>query len=51
MILNQRDNINKIRVVCVDISELDFDEITDHLFCLVQRFGEESLHDLENSEV
>ena len=40
VILDQGNDINEVRMVGVDVAELNFDEIFDHFFCFVEGFQE-----------
>ena len=51
MVFHKGDDIDEVRVVCVDIAKFDFYEIFNHFFCLVQRFCQEFFHHLENPKV
>lgn len=47
--LDQADNIDKVGMVGVNVSQLDFDDVLDHVFGFFQGFGEEFFHDLEDT--
>lgn len=51
MFLDQRYNINKIRMIRVDIPQLYFYQIFYHLLSFTQRFREQSLHNLKYFEI
>jgi hypothetical protein len=38
-------------MVCVDVTELNFNDVFDHVFGFFERFGEKIFHDFKDSSI
>ena len=51
ILLYQGDNVDEVRMIGVDVSQLYLNQVSDHLFSVWQGFVQELFHDFINSYI